>query len=269
MYPGGGNVHPTQQYGTGSMQQPQKSDSSPAHGAAAVHVGPYHVQQNATPHPVVVKPPPTTVHVSTRPPPPAFPIAAPGPGHTQQWSPHRMPAAAATSTNQHPHQYYQNYHTVAAAPSSVPVYAAAARQLFPPSTTTTQSASAVQYPPAAAGWQIHSSAHPQTQGQLYGRVGHQQASPQTWTQDRAAGQYDIMQYQQVLRSRDGEEVASADLARLKLEQGGGMAHYHSSPRPDDAGQDGYYGYSVVLKPAASMVGFKFNTEAILKASNQH
>ena len=269
-------MNPTQQYGTGSMQQPQKSDSSPAHaahGAAAVHVGPYHVQRNATPHPVVAKPPPTTGHVSTRPPPPppsVFPIATPGPGpgHAQQRSPHRMPAAATTSTNQHPHLYYQTYHTVAATPSSVPAHAAAARQLFPPSTTT-QSSAAVHYPPAAAGWQIHSSAHPQTQGQLYGRVGHQQVSPQTRTQDRAAGQYDNMQYQQVSRSRDGEEVASADLARLRLEQGGGMAHYLSSPRTGDAGQDGYYSYSVVLKPAASMVGFKFNTEAILKASNQH
>ena len=283
MYPGGGSVNPIQQYGTGSMQQPQKSNSSPAHaahGAAAVHVGPYHVQQNATPHPVVAKPPPTTGHVSTRPPPPppsAFPIAAPGPGpgHAQQQSPRRMLAAATTSTNQHPHQYYQNYHTVAASSvpvhtAAVPVYVAAARQLFPPSTTTQSAAATVQYPPAAAGWQIHSSAHPQTQGQLYGRVGHQQASPQTRTQDRAAGLYDNMQYQQVSRSRDGEEVASADLSRLKLEQGGGMARYHSSPaRPGDAGQDGYYGYSVVLKPAASMVGFKFNTEAILKASNQH
>lgn len=280
MYPGGGSVNPTQQYGTGSMQQPQKSGSSPAHaagGGAAVHVGPYHVQQNTTPHPIVAKPPPTTGHVSARPrppPPSTFPIAAPGPGpgpgHAQQRSPHQMPAAATTSTNQHPHQYYQNYHTIAASSvpvhtAAVPAHAAAARQLFPPFTT---SAAAVQHP-SAAGWQIHSSAHPQTQGQLYGRVGHQKASPQTQAQDRATGQYDDMQYQQVSRSHDGEEVASADLARLRLEQGGGMAHYHSSPRPGNAGQDGYYSYSVVLKPAASMVGFTFNTEAILKASNQH
>ena len=265
-------MHPMQQYGTGSMPQPQKSDSNPAHAAggdAAVHVGPYHVQQNATPHPVVVKPPPTTC--TRLPPPSAFPIAAPGPGHAQQWSPqvhHRMPAAATyTSTNQLPPQYYQNYHTVAAVPSSVPVHTAAvpahvaaARQLFPPSTT--QSA-AVRYPP---GCHIHSSAHPQTQGQLHERVGHQQSSPQT--QNRAAGQCDVP-YQQVSRNRDREEVASADLARLKLEQGGRMSHYHSSPRPGDAGQDGYYSYGVVLKPAANMVGFKFNTEAILKASNQH
>jgi hypothetical protein len=53
---------------------------------------------------------------------------------------------------------------------------------------------------------------------------------------------------------------------LKLEQGG-VFHYRSS-HPGNVGQDPGYSYGVVLKPAANMVGFKFNTEAILKASNR-
>ena len=233
MYPGG-NVQPTQQYGMGigSVQQ-RGPDSSPAHAAAAAAAGPYHTQQNVTPHPV--KPPPTVPvagHKANRPPPPAFPIA-PDFGLGQQ-SPHRMPAAL----NQHP-QYYQNYYAAAA-----PVNTAAARQLFPPSTTT----AATQYP----HYQVH-SVQPQTQGQLYGRVGHQQAFQ---TQDRA-GQH--VPNQQLSRSRGKEEISSG-MARLKLEQG--ASHYHSTP--GDVGKDGY---RVVLKPAANMVRFKFNTEAILKASN--
>ena len=235
MYPGG-NVQPMQQYGMGSGSVQQRGpNSNPAHAAAAV--GPYHIQQNVTPHPV--KPPPTvpiTGHVSNHLPPPAFPIVPDsGPG---QWSPHRMPAAS----DQHP-QYYQNYHS-AAAPAhtaAVPVHAAAARQLFPPTTTA-----AAQYP--------HYQVQPQTQGQLYGRVGHQQAFQ---TQDRA-GQH-VLNQQFSKRSHDKEEMSS-DMARLKLEQG---ASRYRSP-PGDAGKDGY---RVVLKPAANMVRFKFNAEAILKASN--
>ena len=46
---------------------------------------------------------------------------------------------------------------------------------------------------------------------------------------------------------------------LKLEQG--ASHYHS---PVNVGKDGF---RVELKPVANMAKFKFNTEAILKASN--
>ena len=84
-----------------------------------------------------------------------------------------------------------------------------------------------------------------------------------------------MPHQQVSRNKDDKEVNATDImARLKLgggEGGGGASQHHSlAPHAGkgEAGKDGHgYRSRVVLKPAANMVGFKFNTEAILKASN--
>ena len=68
----------------------------------------------------------------------------------------------------------------------------------------------------------------------------------------------MLNKQEILSSRDKEGIVSG-MAGLKLEQG--APHYHS---PVDVDKDGY---RVELKPAANMVKFKFNTEAILKVSN--
>ena len=199
-------------------------------------------------HPAAAKPPPAvpplTGMVSNPPPQTAFSVVAP----TGQLSPqahHRM-AAAPT---QHP-QYYHNIihsHHTAAAPvhtAAVPVHVAAVQQ--PPPPTATQ-----QYP----HYKTH-SAQPQAQGQSYGKGGHQQAF-QSQYKAFESGQ-PVLNKQEILRSRDKEGLTSG-MAGLKLEQG--APHYHSSV---DMGKDGY---RVELKPAANMVKFKFNTEAVLKASN--
>ncbi len=246
MYPGG-NVPPMQQYGigTGSTQQ-RGCDSSPAHAA----VGPHHIQQNVAPH--LVKAPSTAPDVtgdrSNYPPRAAFPVA---PNHGQRSPQVHHQMAAAPNQQVHP-QYYHNIHShpAAAVPvyrAPVPVHVAAAQQPPPPLPPT--AAAATQYP----HYQTH-SVQPLAQGQLYdGRVSHQQAFQ---SQDRA-GQ--PVPNQQVSRNRDKEGITS-DMARLKLEEG--AFHYHSP-----TGGVGKDDYRVVSKPAPNMVKFKFNTEAILKASN--
>ena len=95
------------------------------------------------------------------------------------------------------------------------------------------------------------------------------------TQDRtAAGHGQHVPHQQVSRNnrnKDDKEVNATDImARLKLGGGGASQHHSLAPHAGqgEAGKDGHgYRSRVVLKPAANMVGFKFNTEAILKASN--
>ena len=156
----------------GSMQQ-QGPDSSPAHAAAVA--GPYHIQQNVTtPNPAKLLHQqflPHAGHVSNHLSLPAFPIAPDSePG---QWSPHQIPTASNQLL-----QYYQNYHA-AAAPVFTQQLCLFMQQLldncFKSPSTTTATDSILT---------IRSTLHvqPQTQGQLYGRVGHQQAFQ---TQDRA------------------------------------------------------------------------------------
>ena len=227
----GGNLQPVQQYG---MTSPQRGpDSIPVHV-----VDPHHVK-NVVTHPAAV---PLTGVISNPPPRMAFPAVVPG-----QLSPQVRYRMAAVPNQYPPHYYHIHSHHTTAHTAAVPVHVATAQQP-PPSA-----------PPAAGATQdhLHQTHSVQPKKQLYGKFAPQQALQSQYRAFKL-GQ-PVPNQQEDLRSHDNEGIAS-NMAGLKLEQAR-VPQHHS---PVDVGKDGY---RVSLKPAANMVKFKFNMEAILKASN--
>lgn len=244
----------TQQYGANSPQWGPR-DSNPVRVT-----GPSHMQ-NMTTYSIQTPSGVRPMGIMSNHPQPhaAYPAVAPGQSSPQAYRRHTPPAP-----NQHAQYYTYTPHLTAAA--TVPI--ATARQPQPPPPPAA-------YPPPHRDPYYHTRTlqpRPQTQQQNYNyapdanvrrpQVQQHVASPeQQWVFQAQYKEAVLTQQQEVPQVGDrGRSMATSGRAALG-EEGGGGSHQQTSV------DEGNGGNRMVLKPAANMARFRFNTEAILKASN--